>query len=232
MNKGVFVTGTDTGVGKTVVACAIARLLKEWKASVGVMKPIATGDQHDAKSLIAAIDLPEEISKVNPQFFKTPLAPHLAAAMEDRELDLQTVYRAFWYMHKKYEVMVVEGVGGVKVPLAEATYVHDLISALQLPALIVTRAGLGTLNHTLLTIEALEHAKVPMMGVLFNGGVGKTPAERTNPDQLQEHTSVQVLGELRLNPKYAKNPAAAADALAELPKFVKALKRAAGIPLS
>jgi dethiobiotin synthetase len=229
MNKGVFVTGTDTGVGKTVVACGVARLLKKWKASVGVMKPIATGDQHDAKRLLKAAQIDETIEMINPQFFKTPLAPSVAAAMERRHIDLQTIYRSFWYMHKKFEVLVIEGIGGVKVPLAEATYITDLISALQLPTLIVARAGLGTLNHTLLTIEALEHAKVPILGVLLNGGTGKTLAEKTNPDELQDHTSVQVLGELRLNSRVTSDPSAAAQALAKLPKFVKALKRACAI---
>src|SRR5258708_32063229 len=116
MNKGIFVTGTDTGVGKTLVACGIARLLKSWKVNVGVMKPIATGDQHDVRQLMKAADVDDEISMVNPQFFNAPLAPSVAAALERREVRLEKIYSAFWVLSKKYEVMIVEGIGGVKVP--------------------------------------------------------------------------------------------------------------------
>jgi dethiobiotin synthetase len=250
MNKGLFITGTDTGVGKTLVACGIARLLKTWGINVGVMKPIATGDQEDAKLLIKAAfphpasghllprrekghPLPpwergrgegELLSLVNPQFFKTPLAPSVAAEVESREVEMGKIYQAYWHLSKKYGVMVVEGIGGVKVPLGESTYVVDLIEALRLPALVVSRAGLGTLNHTLLTLDALAQEKVPVLGVLLNGGTGNSPAEKTNPDALQDHTTVQVLGHLK--GQTSRDPAAVARALARLPLLVKALKRA------
>jgi dethiobiotin synthetase len=229
MNLGVFVTGTDTNVGKTVVAAGIARLLKNWNVKVGVLKPIATGSQDDAKMLAKAAGIDEPLENLNPQFFKEPLAPTVAAALENREVDVEGVYRAFWYLHKRYDVLVVEGAGGVKVPLAESTYMLDLIGALRLPTLVVARPTLGTINHTLLTLEALEHAKVPIMGVLLSGGTGKTKAEQTNAGELQDHTSVQVLGELRFNKRYATDPAAAAEGLEELPRFVKALRRACGV---
>src|SRR5439155_22061817 len=142
MNKGIFITGTDTGVGKTLVASGVARLLKSWGVKVGVMKPVATGDQNDAKALLKAADLSEDLSLANPQFFKAPLAPSVAAELEGREVDSEKIYKAFWHLSKKYDVMVLEGIGGVKVPLGESTYLVDLIEALRLPALVVSLAPL------------------------------------------------------------------------------------------
>lgn len=225
MNKGIFVTGTDTGVGKTVVACGMARFLKSHGVKVGVMKPIATGSQEDAKRLIRAACVDDDITLVNPQFFKEPLAPSVAAAFERKEVDLGKVYSAFWTLSKKYDVMVVEGIGGVKVPLGESTYVADMIEALRLPALVVARAGLGTLNHTLLTIEAMEKEKIQIVGILLNGGKGKTLAEKTNPDALQEHTTVQVLGHLKWNTRFKSDPSATSSAISHLPLLSRALTR-------
>jgi len=229
MNKGLFITGTDTGVGKTLVAGGIAHLLKSWKINVGVMKPIATGDRRDAAFLIKAAGIDESWDMVNPLFFKAPLAPTISASLERREMNLDAVYRAYWYLQKKYDVMVVEGIGGVKVPLGESTYVVDLIQALRLPALVVGRATLGTLNHSLLTLDALEKKKVEILGVLLSGGKGRTLAEETNEETLQDHTTAQVLGNLTFNALYRKDPAAAARALGRIPRLTKVLRRLCGI---
>jgi dethiobiotin synthetase len=225
VNKGLFVTGTDTGVGKTVVSCGLARLLKQAGQRVGVMKPIATGDQKDAQALKAASGSKEPISLINPLFFKQPLAPHVAATLEKRVVDLETVYKTFWTLSKACDVMIVEGVGGVKVPLGSSTYVLDLISALRLPALIVARAGLGTLNHTLLTIDALERAKIPIAGVILNGDTGRSPAEKTNVEALREQTVYEIMGTLPQNARFAKDSASAATALAKLPGVQRLLQR-------
>jgi dethiobiotin synthetase len=225
MNKGIFVTGTDTGVGKTLVACGIAHYLKSRGLKVGVMKPVATGDQNDVRRLMKAAQVDDDIALVNPQFFKTPLAPSVAAAFERKEVDLGKVYSAFWTLSKKYEVMVVEGIGGVKVPLGDSTYVADMMEALRLPALVVSRAGLGTLNHTLLTIEALEKEKIHLLGILFSGGKGNSLPEKTNPDALQEHTTVQVLGHLKESAKFKTHPTATAHAMSRLPLLARALER-------
>jgi len=226
MNKGIFITGTDTGVGKTLVACGIARLLKSWGVNVGVMKPVASGDQEDARRLLRAAGIKEDLPLINPQFFRAPLAPSAAAALEGRRVRSEIIYKAYWQLSKKYDVMVVEGAGGVKVPLGESTYMVDLIEALRLPALVVSRASLGTLNHTLLTLDALAAGKVPVFGVLFNGGTGKTPAEKTSPEVLQDHTTVQVMGALRK--QRSVSPDAVARSLSRLPLLVKALKRICG----
>jgi dethiobiotin synthetase len=223
MSKGIFVTGTDTGVGKTFVACGLARFLKSRGKRVGVMKPFASGDRDDAKRLMKAAGIQEPLDLVNPQYFKFPLAPSVAASAERRQIHLQKVYQAYWHLSKKYEILIVEGIGGVKVPLGESTYVVDLIDALRLPALVVSRAGLGTLNHTLLTLDALAQKKIPLIGVLLNGGHGKTLAEKTNPEALQAHTATQVFGPLK--GMTSKDPDKVGRAIARLPLLVKALER-------
>jgi dethiobiotin synthetase len=226
LSKGIFITGTDTEVGKTVVACGIARLLKARGLKVGVMKPIASGSRDDAERLKAASGCPETLDVINPQYFKAPLAPTVAAALERREVDIEAIYRAYWFLQKHYDLLVVEGIGGVKVPLGESTYVVDLIQALRLTTLVVGRAGLGTLNHTLLTLDALDAGKVSVMGVLLNGSRGKSLAEKTNPEELQDHMTVPLLGVLPQKAQFAKNPTATAAYLKKLPRFMKEIERA------
>ncbi len=225
MNRGLFITGTDTGVGKTIVAAGVARFLKSKGMNVGVMKPICTGDQDDAKTLIKASGCGDDLALVNPQFFEAPLAPAIAAQAEGREVLMENVYKAFWALSKKHDAMIVEGVGGVKVPLGDSTYVLDLIEALRLPTLVVARAGLGTLNHTLLTLDALLAKKIPVVGVLLNGGDGTSLAEETNQEALQDHTTVQVLGHLLSDAKFPKDATATAKAIEKLDLLQRAILR-------
>jgi len=225
MNKGIFITGTDTGVGKTVVACGFAKLMTQHVKRVGVMKPVATGDQEDAKQLIRASGTSATLEYVNPMFFKEPLAPSVSAALENRVVDLERIYKAYWALSKESDVMIVEGAGGVKTPLGESTYMADLIGALRLRAVIVAHAGLGTINHTLLTLEALERANVAIAGVILNGYTGKTLAERTNLEALRTHTAIDIYGTLPQSDKLAKNPTATAALLAPMPGVQRLVKR-------
>jgi len=224
LNKGLFITGTDTGVGKTTIAAGIARLLKSWGVRVGVMKPVATGDRQDVHRLMKAAGVKDDVSVINPQFFKAPLAPDVAAALERRHVTMDRIYNAYWYLHKKYDVLIVEGAGGVKVPLGETTYVVDMIQALGLPALVVARASLGTINHTILTLEALARVNVPVAGILLNGGSGRTLAETTNLDSLPHYTSVPVLGHVKNLPARGRRDEDVVSALERLPRFVQALR--------
>src|SRR5689334_6471088 len=100
-NKGLFITGTDTGVGKTLVACGIARLLKAAGVHVGVMKPVSSGGREDAIRLIKAAGIKEDLDVVNPQHFKAAVAPTVAAALESREIDIAAVYKAYWFLQKR-----------------------------------------------------------------------------------------------------------------------------------
>ena len=226
MTKGIFITGTDTGVGKTLIGCGIAHLLKSRGVKVGVMKPVSSGSRQDAVLLSKAADIQESLDIINPQFFKAALAPTVAASLERREIDMNAIYQAYWFLQKRYDFLIVEGAGGVKVPLGESTYMVDLIQALRLPALIVARAGLGTINHTLLTLDALAAEEIPVLGVLLNGARGKDLAEKTNTDELQDHVTVPVMGMVPQKASFAKDPAAIAAALKRLPRFMKELERA------
>jgi dethiobiotin synthetase len=172
--KGVFVTGTDTGVGKTVVAAAIAAALRARGVDVGVAKPVQSGNraadpEGDAMRLkqAAGVDeLPEEIA---PFCFDAPLAPLVAARLEERELDLEEVCRAVRTLAERHEIVVVEGAGGLLVPVGRDWTIADLAVALALPLVVVARAGLGTVNHTLLTVFEARRRGLEVAGVVVDG---------------------------------------------------------------
>lgn len=174
---GLFITATDTGVGKTVVSCAIAHALSKRGHRVGVSKPFATGCRkdreglvnEDAEALAHFANASQSLEVINPIRYLPPLAPAVAAEQENRPPDLAALGRSLKMLDKKSDVLVIEGVGGAFVPLVEDATVIDLMRHLQLPAVIVTRAVLGTLNHTMLTVHALRTARIPIAGVVING---------------------------------------------------------------
>ncbi len=200
---GLFVTGTDTGVGKTVITGAIAAWFSRRGMRVGVSKPIATGCvkrregwiSEDAEFLAAAGDVAFPLDVICPQRFIEPLAPALAAEREGRTIDWGAVQRALAIQSAAADVLLVEGVGGVMVPLDRENTVLDLARALGLPAVVVARAGLGTINHTLLTIAALRAGGVSVAGVVINGYPAEAPsiAEETNPRAIEKWGKAPVL---------------------------------------
>ncbi len=208
---GLFVSGTDTAVGKTCVAAAIARGLAAEGRRVGVLKPVATGatrvgdhwHSEDAEVLIEALGESVPRERVAPLVFEEPLAPVVAARRRGTPLTQAQVEKAVtealdWWAGRA-EVMIVEGVGGLLCPLAEGTTVADLAVALDYPLLIVARRGLGTLNHTLLTIEAARSRGLRVAGVILNGaGPTSDPlAEATNAEELARRLKgCAVLAEL------------------------------------
>jgi dethiobiotin synthetase len=197
---GIFVTGTDTGVGKTYVAAAVARSMATEGRRVGVLKPVATGAARengswrcdDAERLIAAVGGGIPVERVAPIVFEEPLAPCVAARRAGepllRERVEKDVSRAleWWAGEGRAEVMVVEGVGGLLCPLAEGTTVAELAVRLDFPLLVVARRGLGTLNHTLLTVEAALGRALRVAGVVLNSPEPEsgTAAEATNAEEL------------------------------------------------
>ena len=186
---GVFVTGTDTGVGKTDVACRLVRSLIEAGVDVGVMKPVAAGGRADARRLRSAAGVRDALSRINPVWYSKPAAP--AAILAGRRFPAGRVVTAWRRLARGHQFMVVEGIGGVRVPLDGRLTGLDLMRELALPALIVARAGLGTLNHTLLTVEALRRARVPIFGIVLNGKADGY-AGRTNPALLRRLTGLPV----------------------------------------
>src|SRR5262249_29531131 len=141
--RGLFVTGTDTGVGKTVVTAAVARALSARGVDVGIVKPVQTGDG-DAAALKTWAGLEEELGEIAPFSFAAPLAPLVAARLEGATLDLDEVLGRIVELAERHEVTIVEGVGGLLVPVGPGWTVADLAAQLALPVLVVARAGLGT----------------------------------------------------------------------------------------
>ncbi len=195
MNRGIFITGTDTGVGKTLVAAALAIALKRAGRTVGVMKPIETGvpasktTQSDAARLRSVIDSEEQLGAVCPYRFTLPVAPLTAAQAERQAIDLDTIRKVYRLLAERYTCTVVEGIGGVSVPITPTTDVTDLIVRLRLPAVVVGRSGLGGINHARLTIESLRRKKIPVAALVLN----QTLPARSKLARLQERSTVDLL---------------------------------------
>ena len=201
--QGVFITGTDTGVGKTVVACGLAAWCRAQGLDVGVMKPVATGGRwvrqaggakrlvsDDAVRLARAAGTDDDWALINPVCFEEPLAPWTAARRLHTSIRLQRVYEAYRILAARHDVLIVEGVGGLLVPLTARTTVADVAKRMGLPLLVVARPGLGTLNHTLLTLQCLRQLKLPCAGVVVNHGM---PAARQPMARLAERTNSKIL---------------------------------------
>jgi dethiobiotin synthetase len=174
--RGLFVTGTDTGVGKTVVTAAIALALKARGVDVRVVKPVQTGDG-DADTLRRLAELEDSPEQIAPFSFAAPLAPLVAARLEGLELDLDAVASAV--RRRSRELTLVEGVGGLLCPMGPDWTIADLAARLALPLLVVARAGLGTVNHTLLTVEEARRRGLEVAGVVLNGPVDESTAANT-----------------------------------------------------
>ena len=226
--RGIFVTGTDTGVGKTVVACALAAWCRQQGVDVGVMKPIATGGRRvgrrwvsdDAAALARAAGVEDAWSLVNPVCFKEPLAPWTAARRAGVAIRLEEVVSAFRSLRERHEMVIVEGIGGLLVPLSARCSIGDLARQFRLPVLVVARPGLGTLNHTLLSLRYARALRLPIAGVALNEAEPPSRnlmarvAARTNPDILARFARVPVLGPLpfrHASMRSRRSPAALAE---------------------
>lgn len=211
MGTAIFVTGTDTGVGKTVLSVALASALRTAGLDVGVMKPVECGAPTDGfadRDLLAMAagtvdrDDPEDIC---PYRLEQPLAPSVAAVVENVELDIGLLQSAFSRLKAHHDVLIVEGAGGLLVPLRDDYLIADLISDFghlegeePLPVIVVARPGLGTINHTLLTLEVARARGLRVVGVVVNDYREESAglAERTNPDVIARTGDVPVLGVL------------------------------------
>jgi dethiobiotin synthetase len=203
MKAAVFVTGTDTEVGKTVVAAGLALALKNRGLSVGVLKPAATGCRshrgkriaEDVEYLAGASTSEDERELICPYMLREPLAPEVAAKLEGAHIDIRKIIRAFRELLRRHEVLIIEGAGGVFVPIKRNYFMIDLMAALSSPIIIVARPGLGTINHTLLTREVARERKIDVMGIIINNYVERPSlAERTNPDVIRRYAGTELLG--------------------------------------
>jgi dethiobiotin synthetase len=214
--QGVFVTGTDTGVGKTLVAGALAAAARLSGARVGVFKPCESGCVRPDGSIYAAdaaflkrmSGSPAALEQICPYRLSEPLAPAVAAERENVSISTGHIEEIFWQLCAGCDAMIAEGAGGLLVPMADGVLTLDIIRLLGLPVLVVARLSLGTINHCLLTVRQLQAARVPLTGIVFSRTQEQmTAAEQTNPAVLQRYTDAPVLGCLPfLSPAQQENP--------------------------
>ena len=198
MTRGLFITGTDTGVGKTFVTAALLAELRLRGVRAAAFKPIACGlgGRHDAEIYVKIMDREQPLDLINSVYLRHPLAPSVAAKLERKRIDIQKIHAAYARLSDEYEIVLVEGAGGLLVPIREGYFVADLSKSLKLPLVIVARIGLGTINHTLLTVHAARAKGLKVRGIILNDTVGGKHglAEKTNIKTVAELCSVPLLG--------------------------------------
>jgi dethiobiotin synthetase len=193
--RGIFITATDTGVGKTLVASALVTCLIQRGIDVGVMKPIETGVSRATKArsdgvrLRRAAGSQDSLAEVCPYVFRFPVAPISAARAEKTIVQIATIMRAFRTLSQKHAFMVVEGVGGVQVPITQLLTMLDIIYRMKLSAIVVGRSGLGGINHALLTLHALRRRKIPIVALVLN----QCRPVHTKIARAQEQSTVSLL---------------------------------------
>ena len=200
-SKGYFITGTDTNVGKTIVTACLLTINHKRGIDTGVMKPIETGvDQtcsSDAKFLLTVSKNQDPLEQVCPVRLKPTAAPLQAARITDQTLDINFILESFGRLQAKYDQILVEGIGGLLVPLTSNYSVSDLIKDMSLPLIIVSRFSLGTINHTLLTVKAAQETGVEIAGIILNHSEDRplSEIELGQASLIQELSNVTILGE-------------------------------------
>ena len=203
MNRNFFVTGTDTGVGKTHVTALLLAELRRRGIPAAAFKPLACGrgGRHDAEIYAALMDHEQPLDAINPIFLRDPLAPSVAAKREGVAIDLKKVFAAYQRLADRYPVVLVEGAGGLLVPIFSRChsgpyFMADLAKRLRLPLVIVARLGLGTINHTLLTVRQARSMGLTVTGVVLNDLAGGRHglAEKTNVQEIPDLCGAPLLG--------------------------------------
>ncbi len=210
MTKGLFITGTDTHIGKTVITAGLGLALRSRRINVGIMKPFQSGAilnegryyYPDLEFLKKVIPTHEPDDVLAPYSFKAPLAPYMAAKEEGVAIYWPKVPAAYQRIAESHDLTIVEGAGGLAAPLAKGKTNADLARELDLPILIVARPALGTVNHTYLTIHYAKAKGLRVIGVILNYTSAAMPglAEKTNPGLITEMTGIPVLGILPYSP--------------------------------
>lgn len=188
----LFVLGTGTGVGKTVITAGLVGWLRDRGRDAVGIKPAQTGFPPDDDAGFVAEAAGSEDASVCLRYLEPALAPAVAADVEDVALSYDEIIQGCRRELDAADPGVVEGIGGLRVPLAEGMEVVDLAADLGLPTLVVARSGLGTLNHSALTVKALDRRGLDVCGVVLNDYAGETLAERTNPDVLESMVDLPV----------------------------------------
>ncbi|MDQ5987176.1 MAG: ATP-dependent dethiobiotin synthetase BioD [Syntrophus sp. SKADARSKE-3] len=201
MTQGIFIIGTDTEVGKTVVSAGLMYLLRKKHYRAAYFKPIASGEvdpEHgsgspDASFVKVVSGFDEQERNITPFAFKNAVAPHLASRMEGRPIEPSVIQGAFRELMRRYEWIVAEGAGGIAIPLNDKGYMqYDLIQHLGFSCFLVCRTNLGTINHTLLTVRYAESLGIRVKG-LFMSGYGRSELERDNMETIRQLTGINAI---------------------------------------
>ena len=200
--KSYFVTGTDTGVGKTAITAGIAGSLHKLGVNVGVMKPIATGypqkagyKSSDVAILAEAAGIKDPEDLINPVFLPIPTSPYDASKLLSVPIDMPLILTKFKKLLSLHDVVLIEGIGGIMTPITKKFFVADMIKAMAIETIIVTRATLGTLNHTVMTCKMCKDYDIKVKGLVINNFDEKgTPAEKSAPTTLYEITGINIIG--------------------------------------
>jgi dethiobiotin synthetase len=199
--KSIFITGTDTDVGKTYITAGLAVTLRKMGVDVGIMKPFAAGTpqkkgfkSEDVEILVNAAQVNDPESLLNPQYFPIPASPYTAWKNLRIKPKINSILSSFNKLSKIHSVMLVEGMGGIMTPILKDYFVTDLIKNMNIPTVLVTRTKVGTINHTIMTVKICEKYKIPIKGIIINDfdSDGYKPKELTR--DLKNLTGVPVLG--------------------------------------
>lgn len=204
MSRGYFITGTDTGVGKTLVSAALLHAFAARGLRVVGMKPVAAGCEwrdgepywEDVAQLQAASNVDAPLRSRNPYCFEPPIAPHIAAAQAGTRIELATIHQAYEDLQNYADMVIVEGAGGFCVPLNESETLSDLARQLKLPVILVVAMRLGCINHALLTVQAIRQLGLPLAGWVANQMDTDMDAIDENLVALQQRIDAPLLGNL------------------------------------
>jgi len=203
VEHGIFVAGTDTGVGKTLIAGGLAAFYRKGGVRVGVMKPVESGctrleqglHPHDALFLKKMSASADALDDIVPYRLGHPLTPSVAAALEGVEIRLEMINRAYRRIAGRNDLMLVEGAGGLLAPLCRHLTGVDLIKLLGIPLIVVARNALGTINHTLLTVEHARRSGLTVLGIIINNcSTSPDLSSETNPGIIKELSGLPMLG--------------------------------------
>jgi dethiobiotin synthetase len=200
--KSLFITGTDTDVGKTYITAGLAVVLRKMDVSVGVMKPFAAGSaqkkgykSEDIEILSRAAKIYDPENLVNPQFFPISASPYTAWMKLKTKPKVSTILSSFKKLSKLHDMMLVEGMGGIMTPILKDYFITNLIKDMKIPTVIVTRSKVGTVNHTVMTVKMCEKYKIPIRGIIINNFDKGYPVKDLTRD-LENLTNVPVLGSI------------------------------------
>lgn len=198
--KSLFISGTDTDIGKTYITAGLAVSLRKMNLDVGIMKPFAAGKpqkkgykSEDVEILSNAAQVKDPEKLVNPQFFPIPASPYTAWKNLKQKPKISTILSSFKKLNKLHELLLVEGMGGIMTPILKNYYVINLIKDMKIPTIIVTRNRVGTINHTIMTCKMCESFKISVSGIIINNIDDGYPENELKRD-LQNLTGIKVLG--------------------------------------